>query len=257
MKRGRASASYVKLLKKPHKRAKFKSSPRAAYGGTSHRAVLKPEKNYINIPMSLQARYPSVNNPTDNVVSNLTPIGQGPGESQRIGRKVVVRNIRIRGRLGMDFKDDNATVPNGARIRVVLYVDHQNTGSSSVVNYDTMFDTSSGTGPTKPPLSDALKINAFLKIENQNRFTILYDKWHVLNRQNLTVLTGGNFAASAYEKNLKINKFCSIPMEYLGATGDQGELTSNCIGCSFWVEEGLDDEATTFEGVCRIRFDDH
>ena len=126
--------------------------------------------------------------PTAGVVNpNLVIIPQGDGESERIGRKIVVTNVLVHGSINTDTTDE------GQQVRIMLVQDKQANGA--------VFNT----GQVLAQLS----YQAFREMENIERFVVLYDK--------TITMTAGNFDGTDQKRQSKrfvINKKVNIPILY-------------------------------------------
>lgn len=157
----------------------------------------------------------------------------GVGESQRIGRMIVVKNIRVRGCLVLSPKTSQEAT-NGDRLRVVMYLDKQANGALATSSVLFQSDT----------------IDSFRNVENITRFKFLYDKTFVFNHP-----AGAGDGSSANDwiglvRNFKINLRCNIPIEYASTTGVIAERCCNNIGFAFISETG----GSGLQTNVRVRF---
>ncbi len=163
----------------------------------------------------------------------ILAIAQGTAEQQRIGRKITITNINIRG---------NFTLPPGATFssdmgRLIIYLDKQCNGATAAV-------------------TDIIKTNTvnecyrdFLNLSNSGRFVILQDLYFTMNSScnDATINQFGEI-----NKTHKYNKRCSIPIEYSSTAGAITEIKSNNI-CTLFVNHNAQIEYTA---DVRIRFTD-
>jgi len=165
---------------------------------------------------------------------NLIP--QGTTESQRIGRKCVVKSIQIKGELETNFAAAaQADAPN--IIYMYLVWDKQCNGAAAAAT---------------DVLTSATFRLALNNMANSGRFVIL-KKWTV----PMNPVSGVTGAFGGVKRPINFYKKCSIPIEFSSTTGAITEIKSNNLfllaGCS---PDGGDD-GTSFDGVCRLRYSDN
>jgi len=187
---------------------------------------------------------------------SLNHIVQGTEANQRIGRKVVVKYIGLKGRI--QFTSDLVTPGSGCvRIRIIVYLDKQANGAKALVG-DILADNPLGGG------SETFRVDSFRSLENINRFTVLSDKTHYLQIPSIQFNTvGGVGSADPTEerivkpmKNVKINLGGkSIPIEFSGMNGTIGDVRSNNIGIVF-ISDTVGTNRAQFVGTTRIRYSD-
>lgn len=168
--------------------------------------------------------------------STVCAVPIGTGADDRIGRKIFLRSMHIKGHL--EFANDNTT---GAQtsdnaVRLVVVLDTQCNKAAAAA-----------TDIWEPGTSDIVE---FRNLEKASRFRVLYDKLHYGN-QNIAGTSTTIFSGS-YSKYLNINKKLNIPVEADAATGVVGSLTTNNI-MVFAVKGG--NGVVTYTGETRIRFD--
>lgn len=168
------------------------------------------------------------------LVTTVNTIEQGADENERIGRKVIIKSIHIRGR----FKVDDATA-NGSTtiIRMIIYVDGQANGAAAAA-LDMMHIASN---------------NSFRSLVNTGRFKFLLDKQIVLNKLVGGYLADDTTSNQAVQKQFIWNKRVHIPLLYDGATGALTELCCNNVGILFFTD--LTASAPSFAGNLRLRFE--
>lgn len=157
---------------------------------------------------------------------NLIP--QGVTESQRVGRKCVVKSIHIRGYC-LGASDQPSDI-----IRLMVVLDRQCNGAAAV-----------GTD-----ILTTANTYSFNNLANSQRFLILKD-WYLQYNVMASVGNAATFPNQVIK--VKWNKKCNIPLEFSSTTGAITEIRSNNI---FLYAAGLNDDKTTFVGNCRIRFSD-
>lgn len=174
---------------------------RYSYGlkGTS------PEMKYEDIYTA-----PAVTSSTGAIGGTLVGIiQQGTGESQRVGRKIVLRKVLCRGAVNLD-----GTGLNDASdvVRIMLVKDKQTNGAVAAVT-DILEDD---------------QVLSFNKLENKGRFTILKE---VIVEVNSTAAAydGTNVVHNIGTKYFSFFHECNIPIEYSGNGGTVADLTTNNV----------------------------
>ncbi len=162
---------------------------------------------------------------------SLVEIAQGDGESNRDGRKVIIKSIHVKGLC----KADATSVPTetGNRIRIVMYQDKQANGATATV----------------ADLLEDSDINGFRNLTNSGRFNFMYDRSYDLNNM-AGAFDGTNDQFGELHLGFSINKTCEIPVQFSSTTGAITEITSNNIGMMFIDEEGN----STIQYRWRVRF---
>ena len=177
------------------------------------------------------------------IVPSLNIVPQGTNQSERIGRKIYIHNIRLRMTLtntGTDFNNTDAIV------RIILYIDHQANGAAATG--DEILDNTIG-----PNLLDN-----FRNLAQQERFTVLWDKtWNLNSTSSNNAAAGGLISPTNRQLFTKFSHtFKSpIPIEYSGVNGSLVEQTSNNIGL-LYITNGANTKYDVF-GISRIRFMDN
>lgn len=164
-------------------------------------------------------------------------IAQGTGESQRVGRKVTIKQLHWRYTVSRPENLSSADLSSGDIVRVILYEDKQCNGSAAAV-------------------TDILETNdyqSFRNLANSGRFSILYDKTHDLNLLNGISEASNSVSTSAVFRSTQFHKVCHIPIEYNGTNGTIAEIRSNNLGVLLLSRDG---DKTSFSSVMRLRYFD-
>lgn len=168
---------------------------------------------------------------------SINKIAQGVGESQRVGRKCVIKSIQWQYYHHIDLVIA-ATVAFPAVYRLILYLDKQCNGVAASV-------------------LDILETNNFQShrnLANKNRFNILMDRTVSLNRgAGAGISSGANFFWCPVTQNYKFYKKCNIPIEFDGTTGVIAGIKSNNLGVLILADRG---EIGQFISKMRVRFTD-
>lgn len=106
----------------------------------------------------------------DSATLGIGPLGQGSAFYERIGRRITVNKIRIRGEIVIPFQTNQSTADDAGIVRFVLYQDKQ-TGAAQA-QAEQVFDVNS------PQLTAAngLPIHYFQNASNFGRFKVWVDK---------------------------------------------------------------------------------
>jgi len=168
----------------------------------------------------------------------LNDIAQGDTESQRIGRKVVVKSIHLHLRLALAPTTSNTATADNIRIMVVL--DKQANGTA-FINTDVL-TVNAGSAPD---------FYSFNNIANKSRFRVLSDKKYQLSADAAFTSTSVLNSCMA-DQHIK----CNIPIEYdhSATTGAISTIRSNNIAILAISEQGL---GTFMQGTARIRYTDN
>jgi hypothetical protein len=177
---------------------------------------------------------------TGSLTESLNNIPEGTSESQRIGRKVIVKGVYLKG--NAILKQQTAGMSShSSRLRIIMYLDKQCNGGAATVD-----------NLLKNPTGGQL-MNAFRNLENSQRFRMLCD-------YTVSLDTGSNFWSGATWSNSEVNKTVkcnkgklSLPLEFSGTTGATGEIRSNNIGLLLIPDHG----EIEFQGTVRVRYSDN
>lgn len=163
---------------------------------------------------------------------SLNLIPQGTSESERIGRKCLIKKINMRGSILLA----NATANNACqnRIRIIVYQDKQANGADITATTD---------------LLETAAIDSYRNLANSMRFKVLYDKTMACN---CTCADGTE--TFEYIKNWSFNRRVNIPLEFSSTTGAISELRSNNIGVLFIQESTAPNAILKYQA--RLRFSD-
>ncbi len=145
-------------------------------------------------------------------VQSINEIEQGVGESQRIGRKILLKKFSFRYALTMLTQ---ITGPNSHdEVRVIIYLDKQANG---------------GAATPSDILQAAVTIHSFRDLENVGRFRILAERNYALNSYaGAGDGTTNAFAGGLVRDEIHIN--LNTPVEFSFSTGAITEIKSNNIG---------------------------
>lgn len=242
-KRSRSFAYKNQPYKKPRVTAPASALPlnRSALIPLSRRGYRfnRIEKKAIDVAVA------GTNVNTSGVFTILNACIQGTDFDERVGRKIIVKSVQIRGRIQTEPSlAGTATVATGSQqCRMILFVDMQPNGAAPAVT-----DLLTNATP-----------QAMLNLNNRDRFRILRDKVFVLDPY-LRVDTATQSIASMTNqvKNVKVFKRCNIETIYnSGNAGTVADITSGAIHC-LWLGNlaaGTNTDSNFF-GEYRVRFSD-
>lgn len=171
---------------------------------------------------------------TGSIVSTLNVIPQGDGESQRLGRSVLLSGVALRYTLSLPEVVASATLPDGDTVRRILYIDHQCNGAAAV------------------PLDvlETASIHSFYNLSNRGRFTILSDEFRDMVALSTAITPGGNFnSPSVHSENVWAFDLDNV-IEFDGVDGTIDEMTTNNLGILYISHDGVAETG----GFARIRY---
>lgn len=165
-------------------------------------------------------------------------VAQGVTEVQRVGRKMVIKDIHCQGQFSLAAQNDVAAPSSGAKVRAMLIWDKQANGANAT---------------TADVLEDNTDINTFHNLANKGRFVTLYS---FVDTLQLTAGSGtgvtGDFSGEI--KSFSYHKKVNIPIEYDSTTGAITEIKSNNL---FWLFGTTQTASLTNVGIkTRLRFTD-
>lgn len=171
---------------------------------------------------------------------NFLKIAQGTGQSQRIGKKIVLKSVSARIRFDVGRKEEAAFDSSSAFVlRMVCVLDTQTNGSF----------------PTWIDIFAADRWDAPVNLANSERFRIIKEWLVDFNKMTLSLDGAGTmFIQDGLIHTDKWNTKLDIPMEYSSTTGAIAEIKSNNI--YFFGITGGNNASPTVNGWVRWRYDD-
>jgi len=110
----------------------------------------------------------TTNTNADAIVLNL--VQQGSGSWNRVGRKIRMKSLRLRGVAGYRFEEQAVSGNiDASTMRMVVVYDHQPNGAT-IPTFDTVFGLTDQTG------AETSSVNAPVRYDNMSRFKVLKDK---------------------------------------------------------------------------------
>ncbi len=172
---------------------------------------------------------------------SLNHVAQDASENGRIGRKIIVTRLHIRG--SWQFASGPALANMDQRLRIIVFVDKQANGAAP-----TLADVVSTAG--------TVSIDAFRNLSNVSRFAILHDRLHDVRVNAVlqdSATTGDNIPQNhTWRLNKKLNLI--IEFDSSAADGSIATITSNNI-CVMAICAATA-TAPTVAYTARIRFRD-
>ena len=179
-------------------------------------------------------------------VSTICDVAKGDGANQRVGNKINITQITIRGGLSVARNSNTSEtniIADPGQFRVVLYQDMQCNGAVAPIT--SILDCA---------LVSSNSSNAFNNLQYNGRYKILMDKFItvdngqlVFNSDDKKFVFGGAF--KFFKKHIK----CDIPVTFVGDASSITNLTTNNIGILFIANEQTH-HATEYRA--RIRYSD-
>lgn len=178
----------------------------------------------------------NANIPTAMTATNLCVVPQGDGESERIGRKITIRALHIRGAIIMDNQTSGGA---GQYVIWRVVVDTQTNGAAFA-----------GTD-----LLEADNGFSFLNLANRGRFRVLKEGRMMLQCTG-GAPSGAAFILSGVARTLECHVRLNLPIEYdnTGATGAVATQRSNSLW--FITNADVGTNQVQLEGGARIRYSD-
>lgn len=148
---------------------------------------------------------------TGAISSNPIIIAQGTGESDRVGRLVIMRKVTLKFTISLPTQTEDGGIGPGEVVRIMFIQDTQCNGAAAV--------------PTD--VLETAKFDSYRNLANIKRFKVLYDKFVVMNR--MVVMED---ALNAIGSPLRLyfrrkTLYMKTPIEYSGTTGALPEIRSN------------------------------
>lgn len=166
---------------------------------------------------------------------SLNIVPQDDTQSGRIGRKIVVKRLQLRGQILLPATTTAANTAD--RMRILVIQDCQANGSS----------------PSIGTLMASSDINSYLDLANSSRYRVLSDKMYTLVATAAGAPTGTP-SFGAVLKSFTIYKKVNIPIEYdsSASTGAITTIRSNNIAVVAFTQNNL----ATLGFTARIRYTD-
>lgn len=168
------------------------------------------------------------------IIDTLNNMAQDTSENGRIGRKVSVKHVYMRGTVFLGPEENAANIPQDDSVRIIVYMDKQCNGSDAIVG-DILQD---------------LDFFGYRNLANLSRFKILKDVKYDLNYGGLTSDGAANFSTTGVAKTFQFAFHTNDPIEYSGVGQSISEIRSNNFGMLFISRTGL----AAVSGTSRLRY---
>ncbi len=170
------------------------------------------------------------------IAASLNLIPQGVRESERVGRKCVLKSVQWRYKIQIPERDGVGVPADGDTLRIIMYVDKQANGATAAIT----------------DVLETASIHSFYNLANSSRFDILCDKLNTINYLSLASDAVGAVSQAKVIQNKKFSKKLNIPIEFSASTGAITEIRSNNIGVILISDRGT----CGFFSLFRVRFSD-
>lgn len=169
--------------------------------------------------------------------SNLNVVEQGDAENERVGRKITIRNIYVKGTLKL--AGPTAAANATETVTLMILVDTQTNGA--------------GFGATD--FLEANEWNSYRNLANQTRFKVLWKKDFTLNASG-GAASGAAYVLGANGRNFRKGKKCVIPIEYDNSATD-GSIATQRVNSVWFCAIANTGALVTLDGTARIRYTDN
>lgn len=172
------------------------------------------------------------------ILDSLVKIAAGTASNQRVGRKIILKSIHLKGHLA------SSKAVQADKYRIIIGLDTQANGTSPTVT-----DVLSN-GPSGAP-----DIYSFLNLANSRRFKILRDI-KLLSKATLYDSNNSNYGVDLIPFDANIS--CDIPVEYATIGNAMTDIKSNNIFIIFlnFYSLTVTGEQTLINLMTRIRYED-
>ncbi len=181
----------------------------------------------------------------DPATGSISAIAQGDGESNRDGRKCVLKQVMVRGYVELNGLDDQGDeiLTQAATVFVALVQDTQSNGAQ--LNAEDVYDD-----PTDTDL-DPL---AYRNLQFSKRFRVLQTKLLQLTPQVFSKSGGASTdqQTAPVRRPFMFMKNVNIPVNHSGTTADISTVTDDSLHVLAW--SGAADGTCTIRYISRVRF---
>lgn len=227
---------------------KSRTYTKKGYGGTirrSQKGYVRREGNYGRYRKDGELKYlDGTFDKTDidiggDINASINLIPQGTTQSERIGRKVVIKKIILKYKIILNESDSSTTTND--YLRWIVYQDKQCNGATA-------------TAANILALIGGHGVLSNRNLTESGRFIILKDiKTAITSEASIYQEVATNLVNMEKEKWEEHYIECNIPVEFDSTTGAITEIRSNNIGYLLISANGLLDVISTF----RIRYTDN
>lgn len=170
--------------------------------------------------------------------SSLNVVAEGNGESERVGRKITISSLHIKGRWANTENTASNTTDN--RVRILVYCDKQTNGAAATVL----------------GVLETANVDSFRNLSDASRFRVLYDKTSLIRNQYVAQTAAGTFTTCIELRSWVLNLKLNLPIEYDSSvtTGAIGSQRTNNIGVLILCD--IDAGVPQVGFTARIRYKD-
>lgn len=188
----------------------------------------------------------SSHNPWNSISPGFLLIPAGTGASERLGRRITVKSILIKGSVRTQVQSHVTILNDPGYARLAVILDTQANGATAAFENVWNLDATNSVNSQKDIEVGAMRFKILMDRTKKLRYNdTLYDVGNSLNRQ------GSNHHRFTYFKK------CNIPVLYNGVTGAVSELVStNILGFKWW-HSAQPGTPPVLEYTVRIRFVDN
>lgn len=173
---------------------------------------------------------------TGDVETSLNRIVQGILDTERTGRKIVVKHIHGRGAYTLPKSVDSATAKNGDILRMIVYLDKQ----------------ANAAAPDPADILTTASYSSHYNMFNQDRFEILADEAVAINYRVMAGVNIDQVTTGPVFYPIDFSMALDVEVEFDDPSGDLTTIMSNNIGILFISRSGIVD----IDSVWRTRFRD-
>jgi len=168
--------------------------------------------------------------------SSLNSVAQGDSQSERIGNRIIVKNISVKGYLTAKGSTTVTAGENSNIARVIFFVDHQCNGALNTAG---------------ELLAVTTAINSFRDIENSDRFTVLRDFRIPVTTHGVA---GDGTTNVSYNKEYSFEFYKDMKMltQFDATAAAIASITNNSINCFAYIEDAAC--AVDIDFKSRIRY---
>lgn len=176
-------------------------------------------------------------------IACLNQLAQGTSATTRVGGKIVVRSIQVKGIFRLEQAVDEAVsiLAPAQAARFMIILDKQPNGVLATAAE--IFESSAD-------------VFSPINMANRARFVVLTDKLFALGPSASTSGAGVITWGSGTQKIINWYKKCRIPVEYGGNSGLMADIKTNAIILVLMGQIATGDTDTNFSGYTRIRYQD-
>jgi len=220
----------------------------AAHRRTGPRGMVNTEVKGCDVLLT-QASIITTTNTNANVVL-LNGIQQGTGSFNRVGRKLLMKTLRLRGTAVYTSTPSATGVVNGNVMRMVVVYDKQ-PSAGSIPTWDTIF------GITDQQAGETSTVMAPLRYDNMDRFQVLRDKLYEFDVDPAGVVSTGTIT-----QQVVIDEFVTINKSVVYATSSNPSTLADISSGGLYVYfRALTQDATSNVTVpatafARLRYTD-